>query len=79
MDDREKALRKFSEKERLWSMEVISRIIDDDVKGLDIKKLKGSENIFRVRKGDIRIIYRRKGKEIFILDIGRRNEKTYQS
>lgn len=77
MDDREKVFRKFSKKERLWSVELIRKIIDNDLKGLDVKKLKGSENIFRVRKGDIRIIYRKKGKEIFILDIGRRKEGTY--
>ena len=78
MDAILKALKKFSTKERVWSKEIIAKIVSDDTQGLDIKKLKGRDDIFRVRKGDIRIIYQKKEKQIFILEVGRRNEKTYE-
>lgn len=79
MDAILKALKKFSAQERVWSKEIIARLLADDMKNLNIKQLKGRDDIFRVRKGDIRIIYRKQGKQIFILDIGRRNEKIYTS
>ena len=44
----------------------------------NIKKLKGREDIFRVRKGNLRIIYRIEKEEIFILTVERRSEKTYR-
>jgi mRNA-degrading endonuclease RelE of RelBE toxin-antitoxin system len=77
MDAIEKALKKFSEQERIWSKEIVNKIFSGDMKGLDVKKLQGRDDIFRVRKGDIRIIYQKKDKLVFILDIGRRKEKTY--
>lgn len=42
------------------------------------KSLKGRKDIFRVRKGDVRIIYRIQKGEVFILAIERRSEKTYR-
>jgi mRNA interferase RelE/StbE len=78
MDAIERALKKFSEKERIWSKELVSKIASNDIQGLDIKKLKGWEDIFRVRRGDIRIIYRKVGERVFILEVGRRNEGTYK-
>jgi len=52
----------------------------DDLVNIDenIKKLKGREDIFRVRKGNLRIIYRIEKEEIFILTVERRSEKTYR-
>ena len=77
MDKIEKALARLSEKERFWVKDILTRLQHGDLKGLDIKKLKGREDIFRTRKGDIRIIYQLKEKKIFMLAIERRNEKTY--
>ena len=37
-----------------------------------IEKLKGYNNIFRIRIGDYRIIYRKKASEIYIVLIGHR-------
>lgn len=44
---------------------------------LQIKKLKGCEDIYRVRKGDLRIIFRKDHDDIFILAIERRSDTTY--
>lgn len=44
---------------------------------LDVKKLKGYKNIFRVRKGTVRIIFRVTNNQIYILAIERRYDTTY--
>lgn len=80
MDKIGKAIRKLSKKEQRWVKEVLSRLLDGNFQNLDIKKLKGREDIFRVKRGDIRIIYRKDKKEkIFILAIERRSDTTYRS
>jgi len=78
MDRIAKALAKLSGKEREWIKTILLKIKTGRLTGLDIKKLKGRDDIFRARQGDWRIIYRRQDKEIFILGIERRSEKTYK-
>lgn len=78
MDKIEKALARLTEKERARVRDILTRLRAGDTKGLNIKKLKGREDIFRARKGDIRILYRTEGERIFMLAIERRNEKTYR-
>ncbi|HUY69735.1 MAG TPA: hypothetical protein VMU70_01840, partial [Candidatus Tyrphobacter sp.] len=63
--------------ERRRVKEMLIKLLSGNLRGLDIKKLRGRSDIFRVRKGDIRIIYLRKDGNILILLIERRNEKTY--
>lgn len=57
---------------------LIEVIVSLDWHSLDIKKLRGHENIFRVRKGNIRIIFVKDKKDISILTIERRRENTYK-
>lgn len=79
MDKITKALQKLSDKERQKIKLVLSKLLAEDTNGLDIKKLKDRSDIFRVRVGDLRIIYRTDLKEkIVVLAIARRNEKTYK-
>ena len=75
----EKALKKLTQKEREQVKKILAALASKKSFGLDIKKFKGREDIFRVRKGDIRIVYRNSCGAIFILLIERRNEKTYNS
>jgi len=77
MDAIEKALKKLTVKERGWVREVFEKLISNKAQGLDIKKLQGRDDIFRVRKGDVRIVFRKNSGMISILLIERRNEKTY--
>lgn len=80
MDKIGKALKKLNKKERLLVEEILKKLLAEDFQGLDIKKLKGRDDIFRVRKGDIRIIYRNsENNDIFILAIERKSEKTYKN
>jgi mRNA-degrading endonuclease RelE of RelBE toxin-antitoxin system len=78
MDKIAKALQKLSAEERGKIKSVLVAIKSGRTSGLDIKKLKGRQDVFRARKGQIRIIYRviEKG-AIYILAIERRNDNTY--
>ena len=78
MDRVSKELKKLSGKERSWVKEILETVKTGNTANLDIKKLKGRQDIFRVRKGIIRIIYRRAQDNIFLLAIERRNENTYR-
>jgi mRNA-degrading endonuclease RelE of RelBE toxin-antitoxin system len=78
VDKIQKALDKLSAKERAAVKDILEKIEKKNFDGLDLKKLKGRDDVYRVRKGDIRIIYRMgENKEIFVLEIGRRNDNTY--
>ena len=78
MDKIEKHLSKFANKEKSEIKNVLRILSSRSNKKLDIKKLKGRSDIFRVRKGKFRIIYRvDKNNEIFILTIERRSDTTY--
>jgi len=78
MDRIQKSLKKLSVKERGFVKKILEQLADGDTSGLDLQKLKENEEIYRIRKGDIRIIFIRKEKGLFILAIERRSEKTYR-
>lgn len=73
-----KLLSKFNREERIAIESLIKDIVSLNWKRLDIKKLKGHQNIFRVRRGKIRIIFVKDKKDIRIFSIERRSEKTYK-
>lgn len=77
-DKIKKILKKLSQKERDLVKLLLLRIKHDDTEGLDIKRLKGHDDLYRVRKQRIRIVYRKKGSSFLVLRIDRRNEKTYK-
>jgi len=78
MDKVKKALQKLSAKERQRIKRILLKITKGQMQRVDIRKLKGRNDIFRVRSGGLRIIFRRDKGGIFILTIARRNEKTYK-
>jgi len=77
-DKIKKLLGKLSPKEREIVKLLIMRVKLDDLEGLDVKQLKGHSDLFRVRKGRVRIVYRKTSSELLIVRIDRRNEKTYK-
>ena len=77
MPNLKKLLSKFNKAERRAIESLIESIVSFNWRGLDVKKLKGYENIFRVRKGKLRIIFSKEKGEIFILAIERRSNHTY--
>ena len=78
MDKIAKALVQLTEKEWKAVADILKKISVGNVSGSDVKKLKGRDDIFRIRKGDIRIVYRVVEGKIFLLLIERRSEKTYR-
>jgi len=78
MDKIAKALKKLAAGEKKIIKAILVKINRHDFKSLDIKKLKDRQDIYRVRKGKIRIIYRiDENKKIFILTMEKRSDNTY--
>lgn len=78
MDKLEKALQKLSDKERTTLKELFTRLYEGKARGLDIAKLKGFNDIFRLKKGKLRVIFRMTGGSVFLLKIDRRSDTTYR-
>jgi len=78
MDRIEKALKKLSEKERKKLKEILAAIILGDTIHMNVQKLRGHHDIYRVRKGNLRVIYRiDKDGVAIILTVERRSDTTY--
>lgn len=78
MDKISKALKKLDPKERDTIKKILLQLNQSDLTGLEITKLTGHRDLFRVRKGRHRIIFRRSKDEIFVLAVERRSERTYK-
>lgn len=57
MDKIKKFLAKLTVKERDVVANLIVKAISGELGGLDVKKLKGFERLYRIRKGKIRVIF----------------------
>lgn len=79
MDKIEKALKKLSDKEKKQFKQLLLLIQSSKLANLDIKKLVGHDDIYRVRKGNFRVIFRmnEKTNTIKILALERRSDRTY--
>lgn len=75
MDQTEKFLRKLGSHERRKLLELLdflaSGLLPDN---LDIKPLRGLANLYRIRKGNIRIIIYRQGAQIGVVRIDFRKD-----
>ena len=78
MDKIKKFLQKLSKKELDIVVKIIVRVESGEYENLDIKKLTGYKNIFRVRVGKIRILFVRSKNDFNIISIERRSDKTYK-
>ena len=78
MDKIQKALSKLNSKEKHKLKEILIQIDADNFQNLDLKKLKGRKDIFRVRKNDMRIIFCKTNNIIKVLTIERKGSKTYK-
>lgn len=78
MDKIKKALNKLGPEEKQKIKIILLQINKGDFWNLDTKKLKGRDNVFRVCRGNIRIIFFKKNDSVKILVIERRGSKTYK-
>ena len=79
MDKIKKLLKKLSPQERKKLKNILTRLNKGDIASFDIKKLKGRRNIFRIRKGNLRIILYKKDNSFKVLTVERRTSKTYRN
>ena len=78
MDKIDKALEKLNSKTKERIKNIIKTLRSGRFDKLNIKKLKGGGDIFRVRDGQMRIIYQVRNGHTFILKVGFRKEDTYK-
>ena len=78
MDKVDKALKKLVPKEKERIKNIIKTLQSGHFDNLDVKKLKGREDIFRIRSGNLRIIYQIRDGKVFILKLGYKQEDTYK-
>ena len=80
MEEKVKFINKLSPKDRKLINTLIHNILNNDFTGLDVIKLQGEKQYFRVKKGSFRIIFF-KGQDGLnkIETIGFRNEHTYRN
>ena len=77
MDKIDKALNKLRPKEKQIFKKLLSDIRAGALSGYDIKKLKGRDDIYRIRKGDMRIIFYKTNGSFKIVSVERRSDTTY--
>ena len=79
VDHIEKYLRKLRDKESIMCEKIILDIYADQIDPYDVKKLSGYKDLYRIRKGKIRIIFRKDNRfGNAILKVSDRNENTYK-
>lgn len=78
MDKIKKALKNLLASDRKIIKDILLKIQFGNWEFLDIKKLKNNDDIFRVRKGKMRIIFKSdKNGNIKILAVEKRSDTTY--
>ena len=79
MNEVQKVLAKLP-KEYKTSFDILMlRLLARDFMGLNIARLKGHKDIYRVKQGRLRVIYRMDGRNLSVLEVGLRSEKTYRN
>jgi len=78
MDKIAKFLKKLSGKVLDIVYKVIEKLLAGKTSNLDIKKLKGFDDIYRARVGKIRIIYSQNDSDLKLIEISRRSEQAYK-
>lgn len=79
MDKIQKFLKRLSAVERKAVERLLIALLAGNTKNLDLKKLKGHKDIYRVRSGSIRIIFSKTESGVRVLEIARRTDTTYRN
>ena len=74
----EKFLRKLSPSNRQIVKEALVKVLSSDLQGLNVKKLKGHQGLFRVRIGNVRIVFSQEEGVIYVVFIGKRGSSGYK-
>lgn len=74
MDKIQKFLLKLDKKQRQILIKIFVDILALDIKNYDVKALAGMKGVFRLRKGNVRIVFTKNNKQGFILDVALRKD-----
>lgn len=75
-----KLISKLSPKQLVVVQGVLDKLYRGDTDNLDIKSLVGHKDLYRVRVDNFRIVFKVSGgKDIKIILIAKRNERTYKN
>ncbi|MFN7161026.1 MAG: type II toxin-antitoxin system RelE family toxin [Candidatus Gracilibacteria bacterium] len=69
MDKINKFLKNLSHSERELLREIILRIVQNNLETLDVKKLQSTKNLYRIRKGNIRIVFVKQKSQNVLINI----------
>lgn len=78
MDQIRKFLRLLDARQRAVVLDCIRKIVVLDLDDLDVKKLKGHSDLYRVRKRKIRIVFRKEKKRGVLINV-RYRDKAYKA
>ena len=79
MDKINKALLRLPDKQRQLLLAAFARVVAGNTDGLDIKKLRGHSDLYRLRVGDSRLVYRvEPSMEPVVVFVGKRDDQTYR-
>lgn len=74
MDKIEKFIKRLNKKQTKGIEKALLDIVILDLKDYDIKKMKGFKDLYRIRMGEIRIVFRKKKDHGIPIDIAFRNK-----
>lgn len=74
MDKIQKILDKLTKKKRKTILEIWQKIINNDIANLKQKKLTGFSNYYRIRSGDLRLIYKVEDNKNILINIDYRKD-----
>lgn len=74
MDKINKFLLKLTQKERTFLFKIFDCICLLKLEKYDVKPLKGMKGVFRLRKGDIRVVFVKHKKRGVLIDMNRRKD-----
>ena len=78
MDKVKKAIARLPKEHKAAFDALMLKLWARDLFGLNLIKLKGQKDIFRVKKGRVRVIFRMTNESLEVLEVDLRSEKTYR-
>lgn len=72
-----KYIKRLRKDEQIRLLEIIGLIMENQIEFLDIKKLSGYKNLYRVRIGRYRIIFKKSWKRNQIIKVDEKGDTTY--
>lgn len=79
MNELQKAIARLFKEHRSTFDSLMIRLLARDFLGLNVGKLKGHKDLYRLKHGKLRIIFQMDQSGLSVLQVGLRSEKTYRN